>query len=137
MMLWQHIVLRHICLDFFVFKQKTAYEMRISDWSSDVCSSDLLDEVEVVQQADPHDGAENMQPAEEEGAESVAVVALRSDVKQQQNYRQNEAGDYCVSQRIKDPSHFHSHKQRYSPCFDASREALVVTLRCLNESRPA
>src|SRR3546814_19304312 len=33
-------------LRFFFFKQKTAYEMRISDWSSDVCSSDLLaDEV--------------------------------------------------------------------------------------------
>src|SRR3546814_6761482 len=32
-----------ICPRFFVFsfKQKTAYEMRISDWSSDVCSSDL------------------------------------------------------------------------------------------------
>src|SRR3546814_9710423 len=29
---------------FFFFKQKTAYEMRISDWSSDVCSSDLIDE---------------------------------------------------------------------------------------------
>src|SRR3546814_10444642 len=29
-------------LTFFLFKQKTAYEMRISDWSSDVCSSDLL-----------------------------------------------------------------------------------------------
>src|SRR3546814_1085331 len=29
-------------LCFFFFKQKTAYEMRISDWSSDVCSSDLL-----------------------------------------------------------------------------------------------
>src|SRR3546814_8591126 len=28
---------------FFLFKQKTAYEMRISDWSSDVCSSDLKD----------------------------------------------------------------------------------------------
>src|SRR3546814_7965941 len=28
-------------LNFFFFKQKTAYEMRISDWSSDVCSSDL------------------------------------------------------------------------------------------------
>src|SRR3546814_1518630 len=27
---------------FFFFKQKTAYELRISDWSSDVCSSDLL-----------------------------------------------------------------------------------------------
>src|SRR3546814_16721112 len=30
-----------MCL-FFFFKQKTAYEMRISDWSSDVCSSDLF-----------------------------------------------------------------------------------------------
>src|SRR3546814_7624944 len=29
------------CMFFFFFKQKTAYEMRISDWSSDVCSSDL------------------------------------------------------------------------------------------------
>src|SRR3546814_15620776 len=29
----------------FFFKQKTAYEMRISDWSSDVCSSDLVLEV--------------------------------------------------------------------------------------------
>src|SRR3546814_19922482 len=28
-------------VDIFFFKQKTAYEMRISDWSSDVCSSDL------------------------------------------------------------------------------------------------
>src|SRR3546814_14663536 len=31
----------HFFLIFFFFKQKTAYEMRISDWSSDVCSSDL------------------------------------------------------------------------------------------------
>src|SRR3546814_7627686 len=30
------------CFFFFFFKQKTAYEMRISDWSSDVCSSDLI-----------------------------------------------------------------------------------------------
>src|SRR3546814_8448480 len=29
---------------FFFFKQKTAYEMRISDWSSDVCSSDFMTE---------------------------------------------------------------------------------------------
>src|SRR3546814_2650060 len=34
--------------DFFFFKQKTAYEMRISDWSSDVCSSDLLAGVDSV-----------------------------------------------------------------------------------------
>src|SRR3546814_6990660 len=31
-----------VCCFIFFFKQKTAYEMRISDWSSDVCSSDLL-----------------------------------------------------------------------------------------------
>src|SRR3546814_20571874 len=30
-----------MCLLLFFFKQKTAYELRISDWSSDVCSSDL------------------------------------------------------------------------------------------------
>src|SRR3546814_7331282 len=30
-----------VCFCVFFFKQKTAYEMRISDWSSDVCSSDL------------------------------------------------------------------------------------------------
>src|SRR3546814_5537610 len=34
------LVLRYVLL-FFFFKQKTSYEMRISDWSSDVCSSDL------------------------------------------------------------------------------------------------
>src|SRR3546814_17126404 len=33
-------------LQFFFFKQKTAYEMRISDWSSDVCSSDLIEVAE-------------------------------------------------------------------------------------------
>src|SRR3546814_701854 len=33
---------------FFVFKQKTAYEMRISDWSSDVCSSDLCDAASAI-----------------------------------------------------------------------------------------
>src|SRR3546814_10839904 len=37
-MVWCFVLL--FC--FFCFKQKTAYELRISDWSSDVCSSDLL-----------------------------------------------------------------------------------------------
>src|SRR3546814_2117087 len=32
-----------MCVFVFFFKQKTAYELRISDWSSDVCSSDLLE----------------------------------------------------------------------------------------------
>src|SRR3546814_20892899 len=48
---------------FFLFKQKTAYEMRISDWSSDVCSSDLgfADDLAIV------------------GAPSVARVDPRRD----------------------------------------------------------
>src|SRR3546814_10284188 len=40
-----YTVFVHMCCEvlyFFFFKQKTAYEMRISDWSSDVCSSDLV-----------------------------------------------------------------------------------------------
>src|SRR3546814_9163393 len=32
-----------------LFKQKTAYELRISDWSSDVCSSDLVDQLRAAQ----------------------------------------------------------------------------------------
>src|SRR3546814_13840501 len=43
-----------VCLFFFFFKQKTAYEMRISDWSSDVCSSDL-------NTVDPADAADRAQ----------------------------------------------------------------------------
>src|SRR3546814_15965609 len=41
-----HLFCEFICIRlryFFFFKQRTAYEMRISDWSSDVCSSDLGD----------------------------------------------------------------------------------------------
>src|SRR3546814_17165702 len=40
---------------FFFFKQKTAYEMRISDWSSDVCSSDLLVDAVVRQREEERD----------------------------------------------------------------------------------
>src|SRR3546814_8875474 len=59
---------------FFFFKQKTAYEMRISDWSSDVCSSDLL--AQAAQQ-----GVEADQRVPERGAQRtqhgrVGEVAL-------------------------------------------------------------
>src|SRR3546814_4200008 len=39
--LFSHVIF----MFFFFFKQKTAYELRISDWSSDVCSSDLREEI--------------------------------------------------------------------------------------------
>src|SRR3546814_7418221 len=46
---------------FFLFKQKTAYDMRISDWSSDVCSSDLVGPAhrgldDLVQRTERHHG---------------------------------------------------------------------------------
>src|SRR3546814_4921562 len=47
-MLWMRCDLYYFYLCFFFFKQKTAYEMRISDWSSDVCSSDLISFIERV-----------------------------------------------------------------------------------------
>src|SRR3546814_7350136 len=42
-------------LVFFFFKQKTAYEMRISDWSSDVCSSDLDYFLQVIREVSDDD----------------------------------------------------------------------------------
>src|SRR3546814_6139645 len=42
---------------FFFFKQETAYEMRISDWSSDVCSSDLMTDVIAERAADAADAS--------------------------------------------------------------------------------
>src|SRR3546814_5925170 len=46
---------------FFFFKQKTAYELRISDWSSDVCSSDLHDQRQADEPAE-----DTVQPFPEE-----------------------------------------------------------------------
>src|SRR3546814_7780912 len=57
---------------FFFFKQKTAYEMRISDWSSDVCSSDL-----------PQAGRRQVDDAEDERDEQyrgeIAVGRIERD----------------------------------------------------------
>src|SRR3546814_17083340 len=52
---------------FFFFKQKTAYEMRISDWSSDVCSSDLP----IVQLAQHGAGKLVAGPLQQNGVELI------------------------------------------------------------------
>src|SRR3546814_5837919 len=51
-MLMIYVVFSRLMVIFFFFKQKTAYEMRISDWSSDVCSSDLARKAHLLLQ--PH-----------------------------------------------------------------------------------
>src|SRR3546814_18734122 len=65
---------------FFFFKQKTAYEMRISDWSSDVCSSDLTSVVEPQPTRDHtermlrHFGAELRIAEEADGARRITLI---------------------------------------------------------------
>src|SRR3546814_1241534 len=60
------------CCLFFFCKQKTAYEMRISDWSSDVCSSDLHPCAEIEQGCD-----EVERPAERDPAKLARQGAFR------------------------------------------------------------
>src|SRR3546814_7270483 len=47
---------------YFIFKQKTAYEMRISDWSSDVCSSDLIATGTLIQKIPCHENPSTTAP---------------------------------------------------------------------------
>src|SRR3546814_10572701 len=73
-----------VCMSivFFFFKQKTAYEMRISDWSSDVCSSDLREDLKpVADQAPPVTpiGATRPPTNEELTTPDAQAVPARSD----------------------------------------------------------
>src|SRR3546814_17295467 len=80
---------------FFFFKQKTAYEMRISDWSSDVCSSDLLTDVVGLSVADglPVHAAHPSFAWETLGVNSrVQQAQLERSWQQEQARRQLEAG---------------------------------------------
>src|SRR3546814_4396382 len=63
----------------FFFKQKTAYEMRISDWSSDVCSSDLGSHQDDQREDQEHDVALDLKRIEEAGVGSLP--AHRDDVR--------------------------------------------------------
>src|SRR3546814_7417564 len=87
-------------------KQKTAYEMRISDWSSDVCSSDLRDD----RDGDAGDVGGDVVPAEvERGDDGQAEVDpddpvqdLRAErvlhhQRQQQRSEERRVGKECVS----------------------------------------
>src|SRR3546814_10539290 len=60
---------------FFFFKQKTAYEMRISDWSSDVCSSDLFYRLaQIFGSSDPIRAGEFMFPAAVSPAQVLDIL---------------------------------------------------------------
>src|SRR3546814_6589742 len=90
-----------VCLSesFFFFKQKTAYEMRISDWSSDVCSSDLPaifgDERRAARDHDAaqHDHRDN-------APEQRAILVARRDREGREDQRDDE--DIVDRQRLLD-----------------------------------
>src|SRR3546814_8285558 len=89
---------------FFFFKQKTAYEMRISDWSSDVCSSDLpappvdwggrvVEEVAIGPLAFRHEAASGKAAGEISGHfHPKAVVSVRG-----RRSEERRVGKGCVS----------------------------------------
>src|SRR3546814_2863399 len=77
----------------FFFKQKTAYEMRISDWSSDVCSSDL--EGGRVAIADLNIDAAEKAAAEIREKSDAQVMAVAMDVTSEEQV--NEGVDKVVS----------------------------------------
>src|SRR3546814_4142896 len=97
------IVMFVLLFDFFFFKQKTAYEMRISDWSSDVCSSDLevLDLLEDKSEpalllildgvTDPHNLGACLRTADAAGVH--AVIAPRDKARSEER----RVGKECVS----------------------------------------
>src|SRR3546814_6102040 len=95
-------------LFFFFFKQKTAYEMRISDWSSDVCSSDLA-------------GVEEVERHEErrEQAQRVDVVVRRqprhADAQQARDQAGDEGADKVINAELvgdEGGQETHHHQQR-------------------------
>src|SRR3546814_11204844 len=68
---------------FFFFKQKTAYEMRISDWSSDVCSSDLDCEEDIAAAHLPGIGGDH---AEDDGRHQAEAL----DNQREQQHRRDD-----------------------------------------------
>src|SRR3546814_16674967 len=65
----------------FFFKQKTAYEMRISDWSSDVCSSDLAFQVSsVIARYDALVAAGELRPDPDQRAAAVRLDGLQQEL---------------------------------------------------------
>src|SRR3546814_6106763 len=88
---------------FFFFKQKTAYEMRISDWSSDVCSSDL----EMAARLDAIEGGTaGLAKLEAAVAESASAYTHAATALSDRRSDERRVGKECVS----------TCRSRWSPC---------------------
>src|SRR3546814_10698630 len=84
--------LRCCCDILFFFKQKTAYEMRISDWSSDVCSADLFSLAHRQSQFSRDGGrADSVRVANGDGFDAAGADELRH------RSEERRVGKECVS----------------------------------------
>src|SRR3546814_18324389 len=119
-----------MCCLFFFFKQKTAYEMRISDWSSDVCSSDLYITPDAIgatldaamQQTAAGDAAtiplvSSNSPALfsyfEDGEDGVGAFALpATDDPEETRSEERRVGKECVSKCRSRWSPYHSKQKK-------------------------
>src|SRR3546814_2994559 len=85
---------------FFFFKHKTAYEMRISDWSSDVCSSDLADFQFAVEEGKVEPGVVRHQIILTQKIQQLGRTFVESWLVRQKCDRRSEerrVGKECVS----------------------------------------
>src|SRR3546814_14766204 len=93
---------------FFFFKQKTAYEMRISDWSSDVCSSDLPDRAQAGTSPVIPSPARPIAPARKNERRSISCVMVNCPTDSRSEERR--VGKECVSTCSSRWSPYHSPK---------------------------
>src|SRR3546814_7335491 len=104
------VVVLYVVYVFFFFKQKTAYEMRISDWSSDVCSSDLPGPPFPLQtgSAPAHAGTAARDPRSDL-ASAMWIVTLGQD-RLRARSEERRVGKACVSTCRSRWSPYHSKK---------------------------
>src|SRR3546814_6352874 len=97
------------------FKQKTAYEMRISDWSSDVCSSDLDEKVASsasVSEVQNGPGAGQVRWSGSGGNPKLRpYIAVGTDLAWEKRSEERRVGKECVSTCRSRWSPYHSKKQ--------------------------
>src|SRR3546814_8546781 len=80
----------------FFFKQKTAYEMRISDWSSDVCSSDLYRQCQGPCRPDPADRAGQGRTRRGQGTDNAGGAARGRERRRQPPHAVRRGGARAV-----------------------------------------
>src|SRR3546814_8646299 len=97
-------------LFFFFFKQKTAYEMGIGDWSSDVCSSDLCPDVSALFRR-PRDRRNSAETSGHAGARARPCPIVRSE--------ERSVGKECVSTCRSRWSPYHYRNKHINTAIDA------------------